>query len=81
MQERNYLAKKEQERQRRAQFDAALAKFKAGKVEEVGGQQAGVRDVGPAGHDSQPASFRVEQVGGSGPPGLLSSRPLAGSTL
>jgi len=34
MQERNYIARKEAERTRRELFDDALAKFKAGKVEE-----------------------------------------------
>lgn len=36
VQERNYIARKEAERQRREMFDDALAKFKKGKVEEVG---------------------------------------------
>ena len=35
-QARNYQKRKEAEAQRRAMFDAALAKFKGGKVEEVG---------------------------------------------
>jgi tetratricopeptide (TPR) repeat protein len=36
-QERNYIARKEAERQRREMFDDALVKFKKGVVEEVGG--------------------------------------------
>lgn len=34
-QERNYQQRKEAERQRRAMFDAALADFKAGKLEDA----------------------------------------------
>ena len=36
LQERNYIARKEAERLRRELFDDALAKFRKGKVEEVG---------------------------------------------
>ena len=35
MQERNYIARKEEERKRRELFDDALAKFRAGNVEEA----------------------------------------------
>lgn len=35
VQQRNYIARKEQERKRRELFDDALAMFKQGKVEEV----------------------------------------------
>lgn len=37
VQQRNYIARKEQERKRRELFDDALAMFKQGKVEEVCG--------------------------------------------
>lgn len=51
IQARNYQAKKDAEKQRRALFDAALAKFKSGKVEEVRGQAGwGAIDVGARGH-------------------------------
>ena len=47
LQERNYAARQEAERKRRALFDEALAKFKKGKIEEVG--QGLGSGTGPAG--------------------------------